>query len=44
MEKLKITGKKVNKKAIEILRNIQLLCFIEQIILKNYINMLIIII
>ena len=45
MEKLKITWKKFNKIAIEILRNIELLCFIKpnnikkfSIILKEHLN------
>ena len=36
MEKLKITGKKFNKMAIEILRNIELLCFIKPKNIKKF--------
>ena len=36
MEKLKITGKNFNKMAIEILRNIELLCFIKPKNIKKF--------
>ena len=35
MKKNKILNKKLNKRNIEILRNIQLLCFIEPKLIKN---------
>ena len=36
MEQLKITGKKFNKSAIEILRNIELICFIKPNNIKKF--------